>query len=300
VRTSGVAFSGLLILFASATAMELNGFMPGDGQADLAISYSRDTYDHFWMGHNKVADPEVGKVTNTSLSMWGQWGISDRLAVLANLPYVTADSDGFGGFAKNGLQDLTVVGKYQLAATETGQGQHLFFAAAGFRTPASGYEANSPVDIGDGTTDALLRLVYQFEQGPMYLAQQVGFDLRGGDAPNGLPLHTEVGATVRQFTGSFFYSQYLATGGTDLMAPDSTYPSNKDEYKRLGAKIYGKISGHLGTFVGVFTTLGGRNSGDTTGLFAGLAWSVSTRQGEDCINRVADALGARVNGDAGQ
>jgi hypothetical protein len=270
----------LVLLAAAVSAIELNGFMPGKGRADLAISYSRDTYDHFWAGQDKVADPAVGKVENTSLSMWGQWGISDRLAVLANLPYINADSDGFGGFAENGLQDLVVLGKYRLAPAASSQGRHLFLGAAGFRIPASGYEDNAPVDIGDGTTDALLRLVYQFEQGPIYLAQQVGFDLRGGDAPNGLPLYTETGVAFRRFTGSCFYSQYLATGGTDIAEPGFTYPSNKDEYRRLGAKIHGKVSGHLGAFVGGFTTLGGRNSGDTTGFFAGLTWNVSRRRGE--------------------
>lgn len=270
LRAATLAAAALLAVATPALALDLNGFLPARGSGSLAFSATREGYDEFFVGETKVSDPGVGEVDITSIAVWLQWGITDDFALVVNLPYVSADSDGLGGFEESGLQDLTVLGKYRFAAIDNGSARHSFLGALGARTPLSDYEANLPVDIGDGTTDALARLLYQFETGRFYFSQQVGFDLRGDDAPDGFPLYTELGLTRGRVTVSGFYSNYIADGGTDIGDPGFTFPSNQEEFQRGGAKLYARIGDRLGFSLVGFTTFDGRNTGDLSGISAGI------------------------------
>jgi hypothetical protein len=265
----------LLAVAGAAAAQDLDGFSPEPGKGDIALSYSFDSYDEFWVGDTKVSDPGVGEVEANSLSLWWRHGFTERLSVVASLPYVDADGDGLGGFSESALQDLTVLGQYRLLTRESGSRRHSFVVGGGFRTPASDYEANSPIDVGDGTTDVLLRAVYLLQAGYFYLSAQTGYDVRGEDAPDGIPLAITgawgFGGGRTWVSGT--YSQYFADGGTDIGDPGFTFPSNEDESTRIGAKVFSRINDRFGWSVAAFTTLDGRNSGDTTGYSAGLVFS---------------------------
>ena len=267
-----LAFAALGVLTAwPAVAQDLNGFFPARGQGDFALSYTTESYDEFWVGTMKVSDPGVGETTTKSFALWLRYGLTDRLAVVANVPYVEATSDGLGGFEDSGLQDLSAVLTFKALEGGSASRQRLVVGVGG-RTELSDYQANSPVSIGDGTTDVLFRAVYQFEHRGFYFSQQIGYDLRGGDAPNGIPLYTEVGNTWGRFTLNGFYLRYIARGGTDIGDPGFTFPSNQDETERIGAKAFARVSDSFGVFVAGFTTLDGRNSGDATGFSLGTTY----------------------------
>ncbi|HEU4401943.1 MAG TPA: hypothetical protein VFT43_07540 [Candidatus Polarisedimenticolia bacterium] len=252
-----------------ARAADLNGFLREKGHGDVAISYTAQSYDHFWAGTTRVADPMVGKVTTDSTTLWFDYGVTDRFTVIANLPYIDTRSDGAAGFGQGALQDITLLGKYRLASFGSGV-RSTVVGAVGLRTIASNYEIqNSVVDIGDGTADWLARLVYQIEAGRVYVSQQIGFDRRGGDAPDGIPLHTEIGATWGPVTVNGFYSRLDARGGTDI-GSGAPFPSNKEEYERAGGKVYARVSDVIGLSAMFFTTLSGRNTGDATGYAGGI------------------------------
>jgi hypothetical protein len=274
-RRGLAALCGLAIAAAAAgpaTAMDLNGFLRQEGRGDVSLSFTSESYDEFWVGSTKVSDPGVGKVDTRSISLWVAYGLTPKLTLVGSLPFVNVDSDGLGGFHDRQLQDISMMGLYELGAL--GQSvRHRFVGGLGFRTIASNYEANLPVDIGDGTADGLARLVYQIEAGRFYASQQVGFDRRGGDAPDAFPLYTELGMTWGPITYTGFYSRLDAKEGTDIMDPGFTFPSNDDEYERAGAKLYGRISDFFGVSGMWFTTLDGENSGDSAGFSVGINYS---------------------------
>jgi hypothetical protein len=255
----------LAALGAPLYAMDINGFLPGRGHGDLAVSYTAEGYDEFWVGETKVSDPGVGEVDIKSSSVWVQWGLLDNLAIVANLPYIDASSDGLGGFEDSGLQDLSVLLKYRFLSS----GPHSLVGAAGVRTAAQDYEPNLPVDLGDNTTDALFRLVYQFQTQNFYISQQVGYDVRSDDAPDDYPLYTELGFTTGRVTWGGYYSQLIADDGTDIGDPGFTFPSNQEEYSKAGVKLYARVTDRLGLSAAYFATLDGRNTGDSDGFSVG-------------------------------
>jgi hypothetical protein len=253
-----------------ASATELTGFLQPSGQGALSITHTFESYDEFWMGDTKVSDPGVGRVETGSLSLWLEWGLHERVTLVGSLAYVDASSDGAGGFGESGLQDRAVLAKISIAELAAGNLHHRLLAALGVRSPASGYEDNIPVDIGDGSTDGLFRLLYLLQASPFYFSQQAGFDVRGEDAPDGIPLYSEVGVTERGLTASGFYSGYLADGGTDIGDPGFTFPSNGDEFHRIGGKLYYRLTDSFGLSAAYFHTLDGRNAGESKGFSSGI------------------------------
>jgi hypothetical protein len=250
-------------------AGDLNGFLRERGRGDVALSYTAESYDEFWVGDDKVSDPGVGEVDTRTLSLWLAYGITDRLTFVAELPYVDTEGDGTGDFEQKDLQDVTALAVYRLASAGT-NARSQFVGAFGLRTIASNYEPNSPVDVGDGTADWLFRFIYQLTWRRLYVSQQIGFDLRSGDAPDGFPFYTELGATWGPVTYNLFYSRLRAEEGTDIGDPGFTFPSNEEEYDRIGGKVYGRITDHFGVSGAYFTNLDGRNTGDASGVSIGV------------------------------
>jgi hypothetical protein len=285
VRPSNQRVLGLLCLVCVATAalslaggapaaraQELDGFSPAPGKGDVALSISFDSYDEFWVGTEKVSVPDLGTIDTNSLSIWWRHGLTERLALVATLPYVDVEGDGLANLSDSGIQDATVLAQYRLWTRESGA-RHSFVVAGGIKTPVGDYEGDAPVSLGDDTTDVLLRAVYLLQSGSFYLSTQVGYDLRGDDAPDGLPLAVTGGWSFGRATVSATYARYFADGGTDIGDPGFTFPSNKDEYERIGAKLFSRFNDSFGWSIAAFTTLDGRNSGDTTGYSAGLVFS---------------------------
>lgn len=256
-----------LLAAPAARAYDMNGFMPAAGEGAVALSFSSESYDHFYRGETKVHTPPfLGTVDTQTITLWGRYGITDRIAVVANLPYVDAEGDGPDHLQDSGISDLTALVKIRLA--DFGGGQSLT-AGLGVRSDVGGYEGDAPVSLGDASTDGLFRLVYQVQRGGFYFSQQVGYDLRGSDVPDGYPLYTELGYTVGRTTVNAFFSQYFADGGTDIGDAGFTFPSNKEEYQRAGGKVYVRLGGGFGLSGSAFTTLDGRNTGDSSGFSVG-------------------------------
>lgn len=251
-----------------AAALDINGFLRDKGAGDVALSFTSEGYDEFYVGKTKVSDPGVGEVDTHSVSLWVAYGLTDGLTLIGSLPYVDSEGDGLGQFSESDLQDATLLAAHRLAAFGD-MVQSRLVGAVGVRTPASDYEPNLPVDVGDGTTDWLVRLVYLLQRGGFYWSQQIGYDLRGEEAPDNFPLFTEVGYTFGRTTVNGFYSVLFADSGTDIGDPGFTFPSNEEEYERAGAKVYVRVTDRFGIAASAFDTLDGRNTGDSSGASLG-------------------------------
>ena len=253
-----------------AAAADINGFMPAAGQATFALSYTIEGYDEFWAGETLTSAPPVGEVETTSLTAWFRYGVSDSFAFSLNLPYVDTEGDGFAGFEDSGISDLTALGHLRLAEFGSGAARHSLTGAGGMRFEVGGYEGDAPVSLGDASNDVLLRLVYQVEGNGFYFSQQVGYDWRSDDVPNGAPLHSELGYTFgERTTVNLFYTRYFADGGSDIGDPGFTFPGNEEEFERVGAKGYFRLAGGFGLTAAGYTTLDGRNTGDASGFSLG-------------------------------
>ena len=270
-----ILFAATVLLTALGTptfATDLTGFLPEAGTGNLALSYTDESYDEFWRGTEKrPTPPPLGEISTASTSLWFNWGLTERLALMVDAAHVDVDSTGTGGLVDSGLQNLTAFLAYRLwSGSGSGDTRHSLVGAIGARTPLESYVADAPVARGDETTDGMLRLVYLLQHGKFYWSQQLGYDLRSDDAPDGLPIYTEIGYSTGRLTWIGWHSLYLADSGTDIGDPGFTFPSNQEETQRLGAKLVLRFNDHWSIFGGGFDTLDGRNSGDASGWSFGL------------------------------
>ncbi len=253
-----------------AGASNLTGFLPQAGTGVVASSYTDESYDEFWLGETRVSEPALGEITTRSAALWLSWGLTDRWSLVFDLASVDTEAGGPVGLTDSGLQDVSALLATHLWSHGRGHREHSLVAAAGIRTPLDSYEANAPVARGDETTDGLLRLVYLLRIGGFYWSQQLGYDLRGGDAPDCWPVFTEIGYGTGRFTWIASYTRMLAEDGTDIGDPGFTFPSNREELERVGAKVVVELDSRWSAFGGAFTTLSGRNSGDADGFSLGI------------------------------
>ena len=264
----GTMFVGAIIWAVPGSAMDLNGFQAEPGEWTVALSYSGEHYEEFWRGTEKVRSSNLGTIETISSSVWLDWGVAPNVDIVAGVPWVEVSCDGPAGLEEDGLQDLTLMGRYRAFSS----GSHRILLGAGVRTPLSDYDSLTVVGLGDHTTDVLTRLTYQWTRPRFYLSQQLGYDIRSGAAPDGYPLYSEVGVFSGPVTWGVFYSKLITPDGTDLGQPGATFPSNRQQYDRAGVKAYGRINGSLGVSLHGFTTLAGRNVGETSGVSVGMAY----------------------------
>ncbi len=252
-----------------AHALDLNGFLAPKGHTDLALSYTVEKYDHFWRGTVKRPNPPfLGEVTNKTESLWFRYGITDRVNLIGNVAYVDSSGDGSDHLSESGIQDLEALVAFRLFETGSSVRQTILVAGGG-RTPLSDYVGDGPVSIGDHSSDFLARLVYQVQAGSFYFSQQVGYELRGSDVPDGYPLYTELGYGIGRVSLIGYYQQYYANGGSDIGDDGFTFPGNQDEFQRIGGKVFVRVNQPVGVFAAAFKALDGRNSGDITGYSVG-------------------------------
>jgi len=145
------------------------------------VSHTFEYYEKYWMGDREVSDPGLGRVETGSVSLWLQAGLLRDLAVVANFAYVDVRTDGAAGLQDQGLQDRTFLLRYRFLDRTRSGWRHSVVAGAGARLPAAGYDPDTPVALGDGTKDALLRLTYQAQLDSFwgtYVALEGGWDVR--------------------------------------------------------------------------------------------------------------------------
>lgn len=274
VAPAALAFSALLAPPGSpALAQGLNGFMPGAGHANFAVSHTLESYDAYWVGDRLIGDPALGRVETGSLSLWFDLGFTEDFALTGSLAYVDVSSEAMPVRTANGLQDRTLLARYRFASLENAGWHHRFVAAAGVRAPASPYERNATVALGDGTHDGLFRLVYHVQADFLwnaYLATELGYDLREADSPHGMSVHGELGAGSGPLWLAGTLTRTWADGGSDIGDTGFTYPGLGGETLRVGAKVFVRASSTLGFAAAGFATLDGRNTGEALGTSTSL------------------------------
>jgi Putative MetA-pathway of phenol degradation len=132
-------------LFANAQMMN-DGIFMAKGNLCGGVSYSRDSWKNYWEGTLYRENKNLGTVTTEMVTLSGNYGISDRLNIMAMLPYVSVNPSAGTSQGFSGIQDLTVSAKYRLAQTKNLS----VIGAVGGSIPATNYVAESmPFCIGN-------------------------------------------------------------------------------------------------------------------------------------------------------
>jgi len=281
----------------SAQTLEDGVMMPGKALC-TGLLYTHDSWDRYWEGTLKRGNGNIGTITTESVTWFGNYGISDRLNVIAMLPYVWTGASQGVLHGVNGFQDLTLAAKFRLLRTPfTGAGDLSAIVVGSLGSPTSDYTPDFyPLSIGSASRRASTRLTVNFQakQG-WFINGSAAYTWRGNvtlDRPSyftdgQLYLTDHVAMPdVFDYTVSAGYlkgglqvpisfSQQSTQGGGDIRRQDMPFVSNRMNFSRLDAVVMYALPKpkRVSLRIAANYVVSGRNVGQSTALTAGLLYT---------------------------
>ncbi|MHA7842298.1 MAG: hypothetical protein ACX93I_03195 [Winogradskyella sp.] len=280
----------LLIMGVSFAQSPVNGFMQKAGEGGLSLSYSYESYDKVFLVPEEVDGvPVFNDVTKTSISLYGDIGISDNLNIVLNVPYIKSEGNATdatlanNGFEneRSGIQDLKVYVKYRFSRFNLGENTLDLIGSIGLETPLGDYSADeglqSIIAIGNEASSFNTFGIATFKtKSGVFATGQVGYSFRGNSVPDALISELKLGYAASKFyLDAFVANQLSDKEGVDILGEGFVgfFPATRVNYTRVGVNGYVPFFDGIGLTAGANTYIAGRNIGKSTGFYGGLVYS---------------------------
>jgi len=281
-----------------------DGFMMPKKTLCTGLLYTHDQWTKYWEGTLKRENGNIGTITTQSLMWMGTYGITDKLNVIAMLPYVKTKASMGTLHSMEGIQDITVALKYNFFTHKTEKFNLRFFGVAAFSTPLTDYTPDFlPLSLGLASTTGSARLTGYFAlsqgwfinaSGAYTLRSNVTLDrpsyyddgqLYNSDEvkmPNVFDYSVSIGYRAHGLQAQLDFMRQNTLGGVDIRRQDMPFVSNRMNYSKGGALIMYYLPQPRGLAVrgSVMYTLDGRNVGQSTTLMGGLLYTFIFKKNE--------------------
>jgi hypothetical protein len=290
---------GLLVSCAVASLAQTidDGVLMSKKSLCTGFLYTHDSWDHYWEGTRKRTNGNIGTITTQSIAWMGTYGVTDRLNVVAMVPYVWTNASQGVLQGQSGIQDLTVAAKYNVLQKPMGGKLRLrTFAVASAETPLSSYTPDFlPLSIGlhdprvslRGTANlrhekgwfvnasgaytwcdnvTLDRTSY-FTNGEYFMTDEV-------EIPNVFSYVLSAGYMRSGLQIPISFSKQVTQGGGDIRRQDMPFVSNKMNFTKIQAMaLYTLPRTNLALRAAGTKTVDGRNVGQSVTLSGGLLYT---------------------------
>ena len=289
-----------LVVAGSAPALEAqtitDGIMMPRRDLCTGFLYDRDQWTNYWEGTLQRDNLNVGTLTTHSVTWVGNYGVTDRINVIAMAPYVWTQASAGTLRGQDGLQDLTLALKVNAFTAPLGPGALKAFAVGSVATPLSDYTPDFyPLSLGSASRRASGRatLNYTSRHG-LYLNGTGGYTWRDDVTLDRSTYYTDgqlfysnqvampdvydyafsIGFSKGRTLIPISFSKMVTRGGGDIRRQDMPFVSNRMNASRLDASVlyYLPRAKDLGLRFAATRTLSGRNVGQSTTLSAGLLY----------------------------
>ena len=289
--------TGFCFVLHTHAQTEADGIMMMKNNFCSGIVYQKSTWNEYWEGTHKRDNANLGTVSTQMLGVMGNYGISNRLNVLFNLPYVQTKASAGQLRGMKGVQDLSLWVKWLPLQKEIGKATLSTFLIGGYALPASNYTADFlPLSIGLGSKTATLRGLVDYQWGTWFATASATYMRRNNitiDRPAyyttemhysnevAMPDATQFGVragyrSARLIAEALLY-KFNTLGGFDISKNNMPFPSNKMNSTTAGVNLkyeFKKLKG-LSLIGGGNYTLAGRNVGQSTAWYGGAFYVVN-------------------------
>ncbi len=273
-----------------------DGVMMPRGDLCTGFLYDRDRWSTYWEGTLERDNLNIGSVTTQSVTWLGNYGVTDRLNVIAMVPFVWTSASAGTLRGQRGLQDLALALKLQALTIPAGGGAFKAFAVGSVGLPLSEYTPDFyPLSLGSNSRRVSGRatLNYTSRHG-LYINGTGGYTWRDNVTldrasyytdgrliysdqvamPDVLDYGFSVGYTRGRILAPVTFMRQITQGGSDIRRQDMPFVSNRMNASRIDASLLYYLPGreNLGLKLAVTRTLSGRNVGQATTLQAGLLY----------------------------
>jgi hypothetical protein len=261
------------------------------------VLYSRDTWDHYWEGQLKRTNGNIGTLSTQTSTWSGNYGVTDRLNIIATVPYVWTHASQGVLHNMKGFQDFTLAGKYNFIETPfTKLGRLRVIGVIAGSHPLSKYTPDFyPLSIGSDSKRLATRATVHFEtkwgwfitgtsaytwrsnvtlarsnyytNGQFFLTNKV-------EMPNVFDYTMSAGYMRKGLMIPFNFTQQRTQGGGDIRRQDAPFVSNMVNFTRIGTNAMVPIPkfNNLSFEFGYGYVIDGRNVGQSTTITTGFLY----------------------------
>jgi hypothetical protein len=273
-----------------------DGLMIPKKVLSAGVLYTHDSWDQYWEGTLKRTNGNIGSLTQQSVTSMVGYGVTDRLSVMASLPYVSTHASQGVLHDLSGFQDVSVAAKLKLVTTGAGRsGTFSAFVVGTAAVPAGDYTPDFfPLSIGTGGGRASARLTASFQSasawfvnassaytfcsnvklnrnsyysdGQLYMTNEVSM-------PNVVDYTLTAGVNRGRWRIPVSLVQQRTLGGGDIRRQDMPFVSNRMDFTKLDGGVMYALPKNLSIRLGAAHVLSGRNVGQSTTLTSGLVYA---------------------------
>ena len=284
----------------SAQTME-DGIMLSRRTLCAGALYTHGQWDQYWEGGLERTNGNLGTVTTQSVSAMGTYGITNRINVLASMPFVWTGASQGVLHSQSGFQDLSAAVKVNALQSPVGSfGVVRAIVLVGGSIPTTSYSPDQmPLSIGMGTKTAIgrasLNLLgyrglyvdgsaaytlrsnvsldrpYYYTDGQLYLTNQVGM-------PNLFDYGINAGYYRHDLKLVANYAQQQSRGGGDIRRQDMPFVSNRMNYSRVGFEVQYPLPRrlhHYQYWLSYSNVFKGRNVGQSNTVTTGVMYTLT-------------------------
>ncbi len=288
-----IAVSCLALFHVPATAQtDIDGIMMTKNNFCSGLMYSYSSWTNYWEGKLKRENLNLGRVSTQMIGVMGNYGITDKLNVLFNLPYVATKASAGTLHGLEGVQDLSLYVKWMPIEKKIGKGDFSAYAIGGYSLPVSNYAADFlPLSIGLRSRNIYLRAMADYQLGRFFVTGSGTYVQRSNikidrsayyttemhltnkvDMPDAASFNFRTGYRYGGFIAEAVLDNWTTLGGFDITRNNMPFPSNEMNATKLGLNFKYEIAAVQGLSVtgGGNYTIAGRNMGQATTVNGGI------------------------------
>lgn len=274
--------------------MDNDGLFMGKGQLCTGPVYSHNSWNNYWEGTQLRSNPNIGKVTTQSVNLMGMYGIKKKLSLFYQVPFVFTHQSTGQWKGQSGLQDLNLWLKYRPHLVKVGKGKLAIIGLLGVSTPMSNYTKDMlPMSIGLGSTTGSARLMLDYLQNGWFVTASATYVWRSNVQldrtayyttqmhyssevlmPNATQWHLRMGYRTHKMVAEAVAENWTTRGGFDITRNNMPFISNRMNSTRVGFHFKQEelLVKPLTLLAGAQYSVAGRNVGQSTMIYAGIAW----------------------------
>lgn len=271
---------------------DMDAIMMGKRQLCIGPGYSSSSWKNYWEGTLKRENLNLGTVSSQAFLLMGAYGITGKLNVLFNAPYIATKASAGTMHGMKGVQDLSLFIKWMPIEKEIGNGTFSLYTIGGVSFPLTNYVADFlPLSIGLRSKTASARLMLDYQVGNIFATASATYVLRDNikidrtayytteahltnevEIPNASNFNFRAGYRSNKLIAEAVLNKWTTLGGFDITRNNMPFPSNKMNATTVGVNFkYVITKNHaLALIGGGNVAVAGRNSGQATTIYGGI------------------------------
>ncbi len=295
---------------------DLDGIMMAKNNLCTGLMYSSSQWSNYWEGTYKRDNQNLGTVSTKMYGLMGNYGLSDKVNLVFGIPYVQTNASEGTLHGLKGIQDLSLMLKWNPVNLTMGKGEISFYGVGGFSFPTSNYVADFlPLSIGLHSTNFTARVISDYQAGRFFATLSAAYILRSNihldrdsyytteqhltnevAMPDAANYQLRTGYRSGRLTAEIILTNWTTLGGFDITRNNMPFPSNRMNATTTGVNMKYNVHGidGLSLIGGGSITLAGRNVGQAStingGIFYIFDFTRKVKKSKPRVTKISDKI----------